>query len=190
MEPPKVRLEPLTDEQMDAEQAEMLSHYRVDGEIFNVFRVFVRDFPMFKRHQVFANYIMRKSHLPPRDRELAILRIGWLNKSEYEWAHHAYMGVEAGLSEEEVKRVCAGPDAAGWSDWDATLLRAVDQIKFDAQMTDEIYNKLADTYDDKQMIDLVMTVGNYNMVSTGLNIFGVQLEDHVPGFPDDLVVEG
>ncbi len=184
------RLAPLTDEEMDEEQAGMLSQYRVNGEIYNVFRVFIRDFPLFKRHQVFANYIMRNSHLPPRDRELAILRIGWLNKSEYEWAHHARMGMDAGLSKEEVRRVIDGPEAAGWSEHERALLKAVDQIKFDAQLTDEVYDRLAATYCEKQLIDLVMTVGNYNMVSTGLNIFGVQLEDGVAGFPDDVRIKG
>ena len=129
---------------------------------------------------------MRESHLPPRDREMAMLRIGWLNNCEYEFAHHKPLGREAGLTAEDFRAICIGPGADRWSTFDKALLRAVDEMKYDAQLSDEVYDTLAKTYDENQMVDLVMTVGNYNMVSTGMNIFGLQLEPGFPGFPEDL----
>jgi 4-carboxymuconolactone decarboxylase len=174
------RVEPLKPHELDDDQREALKHHFVNGELYNVFGVFVRNTRMFKRHQVYADYIMRRSALPPRERELVILRIGYLNRSEYEFAHHARMGLEAGLTEAEVRRVAVDPASPEWSPFDRALIEAVDAIKYDMQLSDDLYARLSERYSVNQMIDLVMTVGNYNMVSTALNIFGVELEESVP----------
>ena len=62
--------------------------------------------------------------LPARDRELLVLRTGWRCRSEYEWAQHVVVGRAAGLTDEEIERVVAGPDAPGWDPFEAVLLRA------------------------------------------------------------------
>ena len=89
-----------------------------------------------------------------------------------------------GLSEEEILRITKGPDATGWSEADATLLRAADELREDAFITDATWNALAKRYDEKQMMDIVFTVREYNLVSMALNSFGVQLDDGVEGFPE------
>src|SRR5690348_5413166 len=65
--------------------------------------------------------------LPPRDRELVILRTAWLCGCEYEWGHHARIGTRAGLSEDEVAGV-RDPSAARWSGHDAAVLRATGEL--------------------------------------------------------------
>ena len=88
-----------------------------------------------------------------------------------------------GLTEEEIKRITEGPKAAGWDASDATLLRATDELYYDAFITDATWGALAKSYNQQQLMDLVATVGEYNLVSMLLNSFGVQLEEGVPGFP-------
>ena len=178
----RVRLKPLELEDMSSEQRAALENYFLDGKLFNVFRVFIRNLKLFQRHAPYADYIMRRSALSPRIRELVILRIGWLNRSEYECAHHARMGLEAGLTEQELSRIALGPDAAGWSAAERATLVAVDELKASANLTDECYAALSCHFDEHQLIDLVMTCGNYNMMSTALNVFGVPIEDGVRRF--------
>jgi len=67
--------------------------------------------------------------LPARDRALVILRVAWQQHADYEWAHHAAIGTSAGLSGQDLTRVATGPDAAGWSAFDAALMRAVDELR-------------------------------------------------------------
>jgi alkylhydroperoxidase family enzyme len=88
-----------------------------------------------------------------------------------------------GLTSDEISRITEGPNAPGWNPFDATLLRAVDELHSDAFITDTTWNALAKRYDEKQLMDLVMTVGDYNMVSMFLNTMGVQLEEGTVGFP-------
>ena len=92
--------------------------------------------------------------IPPRDRELLILRTGWRCGAEYEWGQHAVIGRAAGLTDDEIRRVQDGPDAPGWSAADATLLRAADELHDDSCITDATWDALAARYDERQLIEL------------------------------------
>jgi 4-carboxymuconolactone decarboxylase len=133
---------------------------------------------------VFATNMLSKNTLPTRDREILILRIGWLCRSEYEWAQHVRISRRAaGLTDDDFAHIMKGPDATGVSAHDKLLLRAATELRDKAFISDETWNALAKTYDTKQMMDLVFTVGDYTVVSMALNSFGVQLEPGVTGFP-------
>ncbi|WP_051772466.1 carboxymuconolactone decarboxylase family protein [Saccharothrix sp. NRRL B-16314] len=116
--------------------------------------------------------------LPLRDRELAVLRVGYGLHSAYEWAHHAAVGARAGLTEQEIARVPAGPDAPGWSEFDAALLRAVDELRGPrARVSDRTWAELTVRYDERQMVELLATVGAYTLLAYILNSCDVAIED-------------
>jgi len=132
----------------------------------------------------FFSYILNKSRLPKREMEIAILRIGWLCQSEYEWAQHTISAKNIGLTEEEIKKITKGPDAEGWSAFERTLIRAVDELHTNAFINDDTWKALSEKYDNKKLMDLIFTVGQYNLVSMFLNSIGVQLEEGNKGFPE------
>ncbi len=138
---------------------------------------------LYNRWRVFGNHILYKCSLPLREKEILILRIGWLCNSEYEWAQHSVIGKRAGLTDEEILRIREGPDTEGWSPFETTLLRAVDELYIDSFISDSTWNELAKTYDKHQLMDLVFTVGQYNLVAMVLNSLGLQLEKGMKGFP-------
>jgi alkylhydroperoxidase family enzyme len=131
----------------------------------------------------FAGYILRDSALPPRDRELLILRIGYLNQAEYEWGHHSRLAKQVGISDEEILRVMDGPETAGWSSFERALLRAADELHKSATITDRTWAYLDARYDEKQLMDVVFTVGQYNLVSWALRSFRVPMDEGLEGFP-------
>jgi len=102
----------------------------------------------------FARYIFGESSLPPRERELLTLRIGWLCQSEYEFGQHTVIGKSAGLTDEEIKRITEGPKAPAWDPFDATLLRAVDELHADAFIPDATWNALAKRYNTYKASDV------------------------------------
>jgi alkylhydroperoxidase family enzyme len=122
--------------------------------------------------------------LPERDREILIIRIGWLCQSEYEWAQHVRIGKSVGLTDADIERITEGPSAAGLSEHDRLLLLATDELHKDAHISDATWDALSETYDTKQMMDVVFAVGEYNLVSMALNSFGVQLDEGLEGFPE------
>ncbi len=129
-----------------------------------------------KAFLTFNNHISSTSTLSRRTRELAILRIGWLRRSEYEFIQHLTLGARAGLSEAELERVQQGPDAPGWDPVDADLLRAVDELNADACIAAATYDRLSANFDSAQLLDLVFTVGCYDVLAMAFKTFGVALE--------------
>ncbi len=179
------RVEPLPESEWSDDAREALANVmRVDGVVLNIFGTLAHHAKLLKRWLVFGNHILAKQTLSPRDRELAILRIGWLCRAEYEWAQHVVIGKRAGITAEEIDRITEGPDAAAWDPGDAALLRAVDELHADAIIEDATWQALSERYDTRQLMDLVFTVGQYNLVSMALNTFGVQLDAGLEGFPE------
>ncbi|NKB33103.1 MAG: carboxymuconolactone decarboxylase family protein [Pseudomonadales bacterium] len=133
----------------------------------------------------FTDYLLQESTLPIRDRELLIMRIGYLNQGAYEWAAHRGLALGVGINEEQLKQITVGSTDPSWNEWDATLLRAAEELHENALLTDETWNALSARYTKRQMMETVFTVGQYNMVAMYLNSLGVQFEDGWIGPPID-----
>jgi alkylhydroperoxidase family enzyme len=132
-----------------------------------------------------GGYVLSKRNsLSPRQREIVILRVGFLCKSGYEFMQHAAIGKRAGLTDAEIAAIKAGAGAAGWSSADAALIRAADELVGDFFIADATWAALGQHFDDKQRMDVVLTAGQYVQVSMILNSFGVQLEPGVTLDPD------
>ncbi len=180
------RIKPLAESEWTAEQQKFLNPLKLahpSGRVVNINTTLANHPKLEERWLPWAMYIFTESTLPPREREILILRIGWLCRSEYEFGQHTLFAKSAGLTDEEIRRITEGPKAPGWDPFDATLLQAVDELHADAFVTDATWNALAKRYNKQQVMDVVATVGQYNLVSMFLNSFGVQLDEGVPGFP-------
>ncbi|MET0384968.1 MAG: carboxymuconolactone decarboxylase family protein [Polyangiales bacterium] len=140
----------------------------------NIFTTLVRHPALFKRWSLFGGYILSKSTLPARERELVILRTGHLCKSPYEFHQHTRIALDAGVTAEEITRL-QQPDGA-WNERDAALVRATDELLSDHMITDATWQKLRESWDEKQLLDLLFTIGQYTLVSMVLNTLGVQIE--------------
>jgi alkylhydroperoxidase family enzyme len=154
-----------------------------DGPVLNIFRTLANHPGLMKRWLVFGNHVLSKTTLPARERELLILRIGWLCRAGYEWGQHVVIGKAAGLTDEEIARIPKGPTAPGWSAADRALLCATDELHEDAFISDATWAELAGSWSTQQLIDLVFTVGQYNLVSMALNSLGVQPEPGLAPLP-------
>jgi alkylhydroperoxidase family enzyme len=125
----------------------------------------------------FNGHILFTSTLTPRQRETVVLRVAALRESEYEWAQHAVLAGDVGLTPEDIARIADGPDAEGWSDLDAAIVRAVDELIADAMVSDGTWQTLAAEFDPHQLMDLVFTVGAYELLAMAFRSFGVELDD-------------
>ena len=175
------RIPPLGDNELKGKALDLMQPLLDAGRPWNVFRTMAQHPDLARRWIVFSNHVLSKSTLPGRERELAILRTGWLCQSEYEFAQHRVMGIEAGLTADEVERVKAGPDAQ-WSPLEKLVLQATDELHHDKLVADQTWAALREHWSDEQMMDLVFAVGQYTMVSMALRSFGVPLDDFLDGF--------
>jgi alkylhydroperoxidase family enzyme len=183
-----LRIAPLATEDRDERTAALLGSLRVPGaedRDMNIFATLAHHPRLLKRWSAFGGVLLYRGELPARERELLILRTAWNCHADYEWGQHVRIGLDAGLTRDEVAAVTA--DAAGtdpaWSDVDAALLLAADELHADAHISDGTWAALAGRWSAAQLIEVCMVVGQYHLVAFTLNSLGVQREDGVEGLP-------
>jgi len=171
------RVPPLRDDQMTPDQEEALKPVR-NGTmgVLNIFRTLAHAPKALTRFNDWGGYVLsRRNDLPAREREIVILRVGYLCKSGYEFTQHTRIGLQSGLTDAEIENIKRGA-GAGWSAADAALIKAADELVGDHFITDATWAELGKHFTDKQRMDVVFTTGQYTQVSMILNSFGVQLD--------------
>ena len=176
------RIPALQENEWDEKTQQLLKPFIERGSVLNIFRTMANHPDLARRWMVFANHILGKSTLDIRERELVILRIGYLCQSGYEWGQHVLIARQAGMTDEEIRSARTGPESPGITELDRLLLQATDELHGDAHMSDATWAGLSEHFNRQQMMDLVFTVGQYNLVSMALNSFGVQADEGLPGW--------
>ncbi|MDP9103576.1 MAG: carboxymuconolactone decarboxylase family protein [Pseudomonadota bacterium] len=173
----EARVPPVSDATATEAQAAILAPMAARGPVLNVFRTVAQDPDAAKAFLAWGGYILSKRNgLAAREREIVILRTGYLCKSGYEWTQHVRIGLDSGLTETEVKAIKAGPSDPSWSALDRLLIQASDELFHEKFIATKTWDALAEHLSQKQLMDLVFTVGQYTLVSMFLNSFGVQLD--------------
>lgn len=126
-------------------------------------------------------HVAADSTLSARERELLILRISWLRQSEYEYVQHVILGRRAGLTEDELGLIQAGPDAPGWSTEDAELIRVADDLYSHARIANDTWARLSTRFSSQQIMDMIFLVGCYEVLAMAIKSFDIPLEPGVAG---------
>jgi alkylhydroperoxidase family enzyme len=143
----------------------------------NVLGTFARHPDLARAFNTFNGHILFGTTLTPRQRELLVLRVAARRDSAYEWAQHVILAGDAGLSTDEIERTRVGAEAPGWAEQDRALLACVDELVDDAKVSDETWSTLAGQLDEQQLIDVVFTVGAYDLIAMAFRSFGVEIDD-------------
>lgn len=119
--------------------------------------------------------------IKPRERELVILRTGWLCRAPFEWGEHVKFAKQLGISSEEIERVTAGSEAKGWNAHESAILSAVEELHSDAMISDETWHTLRDTYSEEQCFELTVLVGQFITTAFWLNSLRIPLGAGITG---------
>jgi alkylhydroperoxidase family enzyme len=122
--------------------------------------------------------------ITPRQRELLVLRVAHVRDAPYEWAQHVYQAGVVGIEPEEVARVRAGAEAEGWTPLESALLAAADELLTGARIEEATYSELSKELDTQQLMDVVFTVGVYDVLAMVLRTFVVELDDDLRAYAE------
>ena len=173
------RVPPVPEHQRTAEQQSLAAQFASSG-MPNAVATYLNHASLAEHILPYERYASSDSTLPPRHRALLALRTAWLTRSNYLWAHKAAAGRRDGITSDELRRIAQGPDAAGWEAFEATLLRATDELHVDSFISDATWQALSARYNTNQLIDVIDGVGAYTMHAGALNSLGVEIEADVP----------
>ena len=148
----------------------------VDGLIPDYMATILRYPELTRVHTDLAMLLMAKGALTVRDRELAVLRIGWLCQAPFEWNAHVEMGKRlAGVTREEIDWVIIGSTAPGWTVHERAVILAVEELISNARISNETWAILAKSWDDRQLLEFPILVGQYMGVAFQQNSIGNRL---------------
>ena len=174
------RIPPRRDEEFDERAWALLEQAGPNANV-NIFRTLLWHPDVEEVYLPFGAKLLR-GILPPRHVQLIIMRVAWRCQSEVEWGGHVQAARQSGLSDVEIERIVLD-SYEGWAPFEAALLRAVDELHDHNTVEDETWAALAAEYDRRQLVEFVLVVGNYHMLSYVMNTFRVQPELGWSGFP-------
>lgn len=184
----KPRIAPLPTEEFPPETGALTARIdqaaevdRQDEHVSEWLATVLRHPALFSAHTGLAVTVMQ-GLLPARDRELVVLRTGWLAQAPFEWSGHVELAKRiAGMSSEEIEWVTIGSAAPGWGAHDRAVLRAVEELHADAMISDETWAVLAQSYDERQLMELPILMGQYLGVAYLQNSLRVVLPEGYQG---------
>jgi len=180
--PSEFRIPPVTEP--DQELTEILAGTLVqDGKPLNIFGVLAHHPDLLKRFNRFAGWMLNRGVLPPREKEIVILRVGWNARSVYEFGQHTRIGKERGLTDTEIWALTQPTDAHQWSEGDRALIAMTDELCTDDCVSESTWQSLQVRWESDALIELLVLAGTYRLVSGFLNSTGVQLDEGVAGWP-------
>lgn len=147
------------------------------AKIPEIVRTMLRHPDLFARQVDIGIQLLAQGSLEPRDRELCILRIGWLCQAPYQWGEHVIIARKNGLDQNDIERIIVGADAPGWNDRERALLRATEELHQGAMITDATWEILARYLNAQQLIELPVVVGQYQTVAYYQNSLRLRLHD-------------
>jgi alkylhydroperoxidase family enzyme len=182
--PAAPRIVPVPEDKWSDVQKQLVAKYVPDGRADNGLKTLLHLPELVDGVMPYTNYLLNESSLPPRQRQLLVLRAAWLCGSQPLWATHAAAARNAGLSASEIRRIAQGPDEPGWDPFEATLLRLADQLYRNSSVTNATWQALSARFTMFNLMDAVETVNHFIVLSMTYNAFGVQpdadMKDRLP----------
>lgn len=181
--PSAPRLRPVSDPSPEVRETYARALLAADGQPINIFSTMAHNPTVLKRFTNYAGYFLNKGLIPPREREIVILRVGANCRAVYEFGQHTLIGRRVGLTDDEIRALTLDADAHPWSADDRALIDMSDELCADDCVGERTWSSLSSRWTPAELVELVMVAGTYRLVSGFLNTMGVELDDATPGWP-------
>ncbi len=154
-------------------------------EPLKLFRTLMRNPQLSERMRPLGAALLAHGSIAPQEREIVIDRVCARCNCEYEWGVHvAAFGPTLGIPQEHLLATATAPaEAPEWSEREALLIQLVDELHESATVSDSLWEKLCVHWSETQLIELLVLVGWYHIISFVTNATCVTHEDWAARFP-------
>jgi 4-carboxymuconolactone decarboxylase len=157
-----------------------------EGSKTNIMMVMAQHPGLAMAYNTFGKHFLVTNTVPLRPRELIVMRVAWLLKSEYEWHNHVGYCLKLGMSLDEIAAIKDGAGADCWDEEDRAVLTAVDELLKSNDISDATWADLSRFFNRQQLMDVIFTVGQYVMTSWAITAMRMPLEAHADPIGWDL----
>ncbi len=146
------------------------------GKVLNLFKVLSHSQKIARDWNRFGTTLLRKGKLAAGIRELAIIRVGELAHSQYELTAHRAIGLQVGLTQEQIDAIADWEGADVFSAKELAVLQYTDEVAKDIAATDRAFGRLEDFFTPEEIVELTVNIGFYGMVVRILESLQVDME--------------
>jgi 4-carboxymuconolactone decarboxylase len=181
------RFRPLTWQELSPPQQTMVNELLAGkrGTLNGPFNVFLRSPEVGNLAQRVGEHVRFRSSLPPHLKEMAILMTAQWWKSQYEWFAHKPLALSAGLSAAIVDALHAGRRPSSMQPDEAAIYDFSTELRDRRRVSDPTFRTAVKLLGEQGVMDLMATMGYYDLVSMALNVDRYPLPDNSPlPFPE------
>jgi alkylhydroperoxidase family enzyme len=181
------RVAPLKSEELTPEAYELVVGIRAsfgatdNSALPEVFTTMLKHPGLFRAQLEMGIQLAGKGSIPPRERELAVLRNAWLCRAPYEWGEHVDISKRHGVTPEEIERCTEGSSAPGWTEHERAILRGVEELYADQMMSDATWDTLSRSWNEQQLMEFPVLIGQYFSTALLQNSLRIRLAEDNPG---------
>lgn len=169
---------PYADETGNPEIAELAHRIRNErgGKLLNLYRMLLNSPPIAAGWLQLLTAVRQQCNLAGRYRELAIIRVAILNGAPYEHQAHIPFALKEGLSQAQIDALSDWRESNLFGDVDRAVLAYTDSMTGDIHVPDDVFSKVAEHFDARELTELTATIASYNLVSRFLEALQVDPE--------------
>lgn len=149
---------------------------RINGSKANVINVMAHHPTLVLPWLEYNKVLLENPLIDEKLREIIILRVAWLHRSEYEYVQHVAIGRRAGLTDAQLAAIQDGTAASVWSETERLALAATDDMTKDSCISAGTWAGLSAKFNHAEMLELMFVVGTYTMLAMMFNSVGLSLK--------------
>lgn len=171
---PRLPLLPL--EKMPEKTRNMITGGKSELSGLNINRMVAHAENSVRHYMRLGNSLLTQAQLDARLRELVILRVATLCRSYYEWYQHEILAKKVGVPGEQIEAVKKDINSPVFNDLERAVLQYTDEVTMNVKSTDQTFNELAKSFSHRELVELTLTIGFYNLVARVLENTEVEVE--------------
>lgn len=142
----------------------------------NVTRMMTHSEPVMEAYSKLGLAILRKGKLDPKLREIAVLKIGLLCESDYEWHQHVSFARAVGVPDATINAVANGGTTA-LSETERLVLAFAEETFSRKRVSDAVFSAIGKHLSHEELVELSIACGYYIMTAGYLRTFDIEIED-------------
>jgi len=175
-------------EQAPPEVKEVFQKIESNGaRILNLYKVAAHSPKILLNLIRLGNSIIGRMALSPSLREIVILRVANLTGSDYEWAQHAPLALQVGVTQQQLDTISDWENSSEFNKEERAILQYADEVAKEVNVTDQTFNILKGFFDERAIVELTITVGYYGMLARLLVPLQVEVDEISAGSASDLI---
>ena len=147
------------------------------GSLLQLYRMLLHSVPLTEGWLAYLTAIRQRLSLSGALRELVIMRVAILNGAQYEADQHAPIALKEGVTQPQLDALAQWESSDVFSQEQRTVLALTDTMTRDVQVPEGVLAAVREHLSDREVVELVATIGAYNMVSRFIVALGIHSED-------------